>query len=78
MTSAQLLQDMSKLNQDLIETDVLVSSEGVQASSKGARVAFPGKRPDLIAGYWIWKVDSLEESGCATRAISSMRSQAYK
>jgi hypothetical protein len=73
MPSAQLLQDMGKFNQELIEAGVFVAGDGLQASSKGARVAFSGKNrtvtkgpfpetKDLIAGYWIWKVKSLDEA----------------
>jgi hypothetical protein len=73
MPSAQLLQDMGKFNQDLIEAGVFVAGDGLQASSKGARVAFSGKNrtvtkgpfpeiKDLIAGFWIWKVKSLDEA----------------
>ena len=73
MPSAQLLQDMGKFNQDLIGAGVLVAGDGLQPSSKGARVTFSGAErivkkgpfPDtgeLIAGYWIWKLRSLDEA----------------
>ena len=73
MPSAQLLQDMGKFNQDLIDAGVLVAGDGLQPSSKGARVTFSGAErtvkngpfPDpgeLIAGYWIWKLNSLDEA----------------
>ena len=73
MPSAQLLQDMGKFNQDLIDAGVLVAGDGLQASSKGARVTFSGANRtitmgpfananELIAGYWIWKVASLGEA----------------
>lgn len=73
MPSAQLLSDMGKFNQDLIEAGVFVAGDGLQASSKGARVTFSGKDrsvtkgpfsniQDLVAGYWIWKVKSLDEA----------------
>jgi hypothetical protein len=73
MPSAQLLQDMGKFNQDLIKAGVFIAGDGLQASSKGARVAFSGKNrtvtrgpfpetKDLIAGYWIWQVKSIDEA----------------
>ena len=68
MPSAELLQDMGKFNQDLIDADIFVAADGLQASSKGARVAFAGQdrivtmgpfpeTKDLVAGYWIWNVN---------------------
>jgi hypothetical protein len=73
MPSAELTQDMGKFNQDLIDAGVLLAADGLQASSKGARVTFSGKdrtvtmgpfsnTQDLVAGYWIWQVDSLDEA----------------
>jgi hypothetical protein len=76
MPSAQLLADMGKFNQELIAAGVLVDAGGLQASSKGAGVTFSGKdravtmgpfsntslARDLVAGYWIWKVNSLNEA----------------
>jgi hypothetical protein len=73
MPSAQLLQEMNQFNQELIEAGVLVAADGLQASSKGARVRFSGKDRivtkgpfsdinELMAGYWIWKTKSLDEA----------------
>jgi len=73
MPTAQLLQDMGKFNQDLIAAGVLMAADGLQASSKGARVTFSGtsrtvtmgpfrETKDLVAGYWIWKLNSLDEA----------------
>jgi hypothetical protein len=73
MPSAQLLQDMGKFNQELTDAGVLLAADGLQASSKGARVAFSGKdrtvtkgpfkeTEQLIAGYWIWKMETLDEA----------------
>jgi hypothetical protein len=73
MPSAELMQDMGKFNQDLIDAGVLLAADGLQASSKGARVTFSGQDrtvtmgpfsniPDLVAGYWIWQVESLDEA----------------
>ena len=73
MPSAELLQAMGKFNQELVDAGVMTAGDGLQPSSKGARVAFSGNdrtvtrgpfpRPsDLVAGYWIWKVKSLDEA----------------
>lgn len=73
MPSPQLLADMGKFNQELMDAGVFVDAAGLQASSKGARVTFSGKDrrvtmgpfsniQDLVAGYWIWRVKSLDEA----------------
>ena len=73
MPSAELLRDMGKFNQDLIDAGIFVAGDGLQASSKGARVAFSGQdrtvtmgpfldTKDLVAGYWIWNVNSIDEA----------------
>ena len=73
MPSPELLQAMGAFNQALIEAGVFVDGAGLKDSGKGARVAFSGKDrtvrrgpfPDvneLVAGYWIWKVNSLDEA----------------
>ena len=69
----ELLAKMGKFNEDLIKAGVLLVAEGLQASSKGARVKFAGDKrtvidgpfaetKELIAGYWILQVKSLEEA----------------
>ena len=73
MPSAQLRADMGKFNQELMDAGVFVDAAGLQASPGGARVTFSGKDHavtmgpfsnirDLVAGYWIWKVKSLDEA----------------
>ena len=73
MPSAELLSKMGKYNEELIKAGVMLAGDGLQASSKGARVKFLGGKttvtngpfPEtnhLIAGYWIWKVKSREEA----------------
>jgi len=73
MPSEQLLSEMGKFNEELAKAGVLLAAEGLQASSKGARVRFSGKKrtvidgpfaetKELIAGYWLWKVKSKEEA----------------
>jgi hypothetical protein len=69
-----LLADMGKYNEELIKAGVMLAGEGLQPSSKGARVRFsPGNKrtvvdgpfpetKELIAGYWMWKVKSKDEA----------------
>lgn len=69
----QLLRDMMAFNEELVNAGVMLSGDGLHPSSKGARVWFSGKNrtvvdgpfaetKELIAGYWMWKVKSLEEA----------------
>jgi hypothetical protein len=73
LPSQELLAAMGKYNEDLVKAGVLLSGEGLQPSSKGARVRFSGDRrtvtdgpfpetKDLVAGYWLWQVKSKEEA----------------
>ncbi len=65
--------EMGKFNEELVKAGVMLVGEGVQASSKGARIKFSDKNRsvshgpfplsnDLVAGYWIWKCSSLDEA----------------
>ena len=69
----QMLTEMGKYNEELANAGIMLSGEGLQASSKGARVRFSGERrtvidgpfaetKELIAGYWLWQVKSKEEA----------------
>jgi hypothetical protein len=69
----KLLAAMGKYNEDLVKAGVLLAGEGLQPSSKGARVKFSGSKrtvvdgpfaetKELIAGFWIFKVKSKEEA----------------
>src|SRR5215475_16083135 len=69
----KILTAMGKYNEELLKAGVLLQGEGLQASSKGARVKFQGKErivtdgpfpetKELIAGFWLWKVKSMEEA----------------
>jgi hypothetical protein len=73
MPSAQLLAEMGKFNEELCKAGVMLAGEGLHPSSKGARVRFSGKNrtvidgpftetKELIAGYWLWNVKSLEDA----------------
>ena len=69
----QLMADMNKFNDELVKAGVLLASEGLHPSSKGARVHFSGKNrtvtdgpfaesKEVIASFWFWRVKSLEEA----------------
>jgi hypothetical protein len=69
----KLLTDMGKFNDELVKAGVMLAGEGLQASSKGARVRFDGAKrtvidgpfaetKELVAGFWIWQVKSKEEA----------------
>lgn len=73
MPDTELLTAMGNYNEELVKAGLMEAGEGLHPSSKGARVRFageertviPGPFPDtagLIAGFWIWKVKSLEEA----------------
>ena len=69
----RLLSEMMKYNEELVKAGIMLAGEGLQASSKGARVHFSGSKrtvtdgpfsetKELIAGYWVWQVRSLDEA----------------
>jgi hypothetical protein len=73
MPSEQLLADMGKFNEELVKAGIMLAGEGLQPSSKGARVRFSGDKrivtdgpfaetKELIAGFWIWRVKSKQEA----------------
>jgi hypothetical protein len=73
MPDEKLLADMGRFNEELVKAGVMLAGEGLKPSSKGARVRFSGKTravidgpfietKELIAGYWLWKCESLNEA----------------
>jgi hypothetical protein len=73
MPSQQLLTEMGKFNEELVKAGVMLAGEGLQPSSKGARVRFSGstrtvidgpfaETKELIAGYWLWQCKSKQEA----------------
>ncbi|HEX4944324.1 MAG TPA: YciI family protein [Usitatibacteraceae bacterium] len=73
MPDEKLLADMGRFNEELVKAGVMLAGEGLQPSSKGARVRFSGSKrtvidgpfpetKELVAGFWMWKVKSLEEA----------------
>jgi hypothetical protein len=73
MPSEQLLTEMGQYNEELAKAGIMLAGEGLHPSSKGARVRFSGtnrtvtdgpfaETKELIAGYWLWQVNSMEEA----------------
>ena len=73
MPSTELLTAMTAYNQELVDAGVMVSGEGLMPSSEAVRIAFSGtsrsvvdgpfaETKELVAGYWIWKVASMDEA----------------
>jgi hypothetical protein len=73
MPSEQLLTDMGNFNEELVKAGVMLAGEGLHPSSKAKRVRFSGDKKtvidgpftetkELIAGFWIWQVKSMEEA----------------
>ncbi|ADB19227.1 YCII-related protein [Pirellula staleyi DSM 6068] len=73
MPSEELLNDMGKYNEQLVAAGIMLSGDGLKASSFGKRVVFSGKdrtvydgpfseTKELIAGFWMWQVKSMDEA----------------
>lgn len=73
MPSEQLLNEMGNYNEQLVKAGIMLSGDGLQPSSKGVRVRFSGpnrtvvdgpfaETKELVAGFWMWKVKSMEEA----------------
>lgn len=73
MPSEELLTEMGQYNEELVKAGVLLAGDGLHPSSRGKRVRFSGGKKsvvdgpfaetkELIAGYWIWQVKSMEEA----------------
>jgi len=73
MPSQQLLTEMGNFNEELVKAGVMLAGEGLHPSSKGARVKFSGssrtvvdgpftETKELVAGFWLWQVKSMDEA----------------
>ncbi len=73
MPSEQLLADMGHYNEELVKAGIMLAGEGLHPSAKGARVRFSGSKrtvvdgpfaetKELVAGFWLWQVRSMEEA----------------
>jgi hypothetical protein len=73
LPSTELIAEMGRFNEELVKAGVMLAGEGLQPTSKGARVRFTGRERtvidgpfgrsgDLIAGFWLWQVKSRDEA----------------
>lgn len=73
MPSQELIAAMTRYNEELVSAGIMLAGEGLHPSSRGARVRFSGDQRfvtagpftetnELVAGYWLWQVSSLEEA----------------
>jgi hypothetical protein len=73
LPDAEILTKMGKYNEQLVKAGVMLAADGLQASSKGKRVKFSERKrtvidgpfaetKELIAGYWVWQVRSMDEA----------------
>ena len=73
MPSEKLLTDMGNFNEQLVKAGIMLAGDGLHPSSKGARIVFSGAKrtvvdgpfaetKELIAGFWIWQVRSMDEA----------------
>ncbi|HEY1377781.1 MAG TPA: YciI family protein [Gemmataceae bacterium] len=73
MPSTEILTEMGKFNEQLVNAGIMLAGEGLHPSSRGKRVRFDGARrtvidgpfaetKELIAGFWIWQVKSMDEA----------------
>jgi hypothetical protein len=73
MPTRDLLAEMGKFNEELVKAGVMLAGDGLHPTSKGKRVRFSGQQrtvidgpfaetKELIAGYWMWQVKSIEEA----------------
>jgi hypothetical protein len=73
MPSEKMLAEMGRFNEELVKAGVMLAGDGLHPSSKGKRVRFSGadrtvidgpfaETKELIAGFWLWKVTSMEEA----------------
>lgn len=73
LPTEEQLRDMGKFNDELVKAGVMLAGEGLQASSKGARISYAGSKrtvrdgpftetKELVAGFWIWQVKNKAEA----------------
>jgi hypothetical protein len=73
MPSQELLEQMTAFNEELVRAGVMLAGDGLHPSSRGVRVEFSGRErkvidgpfaetKELLAGYWLWQVKSLDEA----------------
>lgn len=73
MPSTELLAEMGKFNEELVQAGIMLAGEGLHPSSRAKRIQYTGKQTavidgpfaetkELVAGFWIWQVRSIEEA----------------
>lgn len=73
MPDEKMLSEMGKFNEELVKAGIMLAGEGLHPSSKGKRIHFAGSKrtvidgpfaetKELVAGFWIWKVKSMDEA----------------
>jgi len=73
LPDTRILTEMGKFNEQLVKAGIMLAADGLQPTSKGKRVRFSGDKrtvidgpftetKELIAGYWIWQVRSMDEA----------------
>lgn len=73
LPTRQLFEDMGRFNEELVKAGVMLAGDGLKPSSRGKRVHFSGssrtvtdgpfaETKELVAGYWVWQVRSIEEA----------------
>ena len=73
LPSEKLLADMGKYNEELVKAGIMLAGEGLHPSAKGKRIQFSGSKrtvvdgpfaeaKELVAGFWLWQVRSIEEA----------------
>jgi hypothetical protein len=73
LPSREILETMGKFNEELMKAGVILAADGLHTSAKGKRVKFSGtsrvvtdgpfaETKELLAGYWIWKVQSMDDA----------------
>ena len=86
MPDEQLLAEMTKFNEELVEAGVMEGGEGLHPTSNGAKVFFDGERRSdargpfenngqIVCGFWLWKLDSLDEAIAWARRIPNPTGQ---
>jgi hypothetical protein len=90
MPSERVLTEMGNYNEELVKAGVMLAGEGLHPSSKGVRVSFTGGRKpvvtegpfgetkELVAGFWLWQVKSMEEAVEWARRVPNPDNDAFE
>ncbi len=89
MPSEKLLAEMGNYNEELVKAGIMLAGEGLHPSSKGVRIRFSDAAPqvlpgpfsatnELIAGFWIWKVKSMDEAVDWAKRIPNTDNEHYE